>query len=77
MHPSKIMWNCRGFKINFNEISLLIHEFNPVAFSLQETHLKQSDNATLIPFIIATTQITIERKVDHQHALEITFYIEK
>ena len=48
MHPSKIVqWNCRGFKINFNEISLLIHKFNPVAFCLQETHLKQSDNVTL------------------------------
>ena len=48
MHPSKIIqWNCRGFKINFNEISLLIHKFNPVAFCLQETHLKQSDNVTL------------------------------
>ena len=48
MHPSKIIqWNCRGFKINFNEISLLIQKFNPVAFCLQETHLKQSDNITL------------------------------
>ena len=48
MHPSKIIqWNCRGFKINLNELSLLIHKFNPVAFCLQETHLKQSDNVTL------------------------------
>jgi exonuclease III len=48
MHPSTIIqWNCRGFKINFNEISLLIHKFNPVAFCLQETHLKQSDTVTL------------------------------
>ena len=48
MHLSKIIqWNCRGFKINLNELSLLIHKFNPVAFCLQETHLKQSDNVTL------------------------------
>ena len=48
MDPSKIIqWNCRGFKINFNEISLLIQTFNPVAFCLQETHLKQNDNITL------------------------------
>jgi exonuclease III len=48
MHPSKIIqWNCRGFKINFNEISLIIHKFNPVIFCPQETHLKQSDKVTL------------------------------
>jgi len=39
-----IQWNCRGLKVNFIEITLLVQAFLPVAFCLQETHLKRSDN---------------------------------
>jgi hypothetical protein len=39
-----IQWNCRGLKVNFIEITLLVQAFLPVAFCLQETHLKKSDN---------------------------------
>ena len=42
-----IQWNCRGLKVNFIEITLLVEEFLPVAFCLQETHLKKSDNINL------------------------------
>ena len=38
-----IQWNCRGLKTNFIEISLLVQAFLPVAFCLQETHLKETD----------------------------------
>ena len=38
-----IQWNCRGFKANFNELSLLDQSFSPIAFCLQETHLKKSE----------------------------------
>jgi hypothetical protein len=34
-----IQWNCRGLKINFIEITLLVQAFLPVAFCFQETHL--------------------------------------
>ena len=38
-----IQWNCRGFKASFNELSLLDQSFSPIAFCLQETHLKKSE----------------------------------
>ena len=38
---SIIQWNCRGLKVNFIEITLLVQAFLPVAFCLQETHLKK------------------------------------
>ena len=46
-HPTFIQWNCRGFRVNFNEISLLIQNHNSVALCLQETHLKDTDNTNI------------------------------
>jgi hypothetical protein len=34
-------------KVNFIEITLLVEAFLPVAFCLQETYLKKSDNINL------------------------------
>ena len=42
-----IQWNCRGFKVNLIEITLLVQSFLPIAFCLQETHLKETDNLSL------------------------------
>ncbi len=42
-----IQWNCRGLKVNFIEITLLVQALLPVAFCLQETHLKKSDSINL------------------------------
>jgi hypothetical protein len=42
-----IQWNFRGLKVNFIEITLLVEAFLPVAFCLQETYLKKSDNINL------------------------------
>ena len=42
-----IQWNCRGLKPNFNEVSLLISEYNPSVFCFQETFLKPDDNISL------------------------------
>ncbi|VDI46863.1 Hypothetical predicted protein [Mytilus galloprovincialis] len=42
-----IQWNCRGLKINLLELTLLVQSFLPIAFCLQETHLKESDNVSL------------------------------
>ena len=51
MHNSKfIQWNCRGFRVNFNELSLLIQNHNPVAICLQETHLKNTDKINIKNF---------------------------
>ena len=42
-----IQWNCRSLKINLIEISLLVQAFLPVAFCLQETHLKENDQVNI------------------------------
>ena len=42
-----IQWNCRGLRVNFNELSLLIQNHNPVAICLQETHLKDTDKISI------------------------------
>ena len=45
-----IQWNCRGLKPNYNEVSLLISEYNPSVFCFQETFLKRDDNISLRGF---------------------------
>ena len=45
-----IQWNCRGLKPNYNEVSLLISEYNPSVFCFQETFLKPDDNLSLKGF---------------------------
>ena len=37
-----IQWNCRGFRANQNDLSLLSGKFKPVAFCLQELLLSDS-----------------------------------
>ena len=46
-HSTFIQWNCRGFRVNFNELSLLIQNYSPVAICLQETHLKDTDKINM------------------------------
>ena len=46
-HQTFIQWNCRGLKVNFNELSLLTKNHCPVAICLQETHLKETDKFTI------------------------------
>ena len=52
-----IQWNCRGLKINFIEITLLVQAFLPVAFCLQETHLKKSDTINLKKYFVYSTYV--------------------
>ena len=47
-----IQWKCRGMKPNYNEVSLLISEYNPSVFCFQETFLKPDDNVSLRSFNI-------------------------
>ena len=47
-----IQWNSRGLKPNYNEVSLLISEYNPSVFCFQETFLKPDDNISLRGFNI-------------------------
>ena len=50
-HPTILQWNCRGFKVNFNELSLLIQNHCPVALCLQETHSKETDKINLKNYV--------------------------
>ena len=43
MNTITLQWNCRSVKANFEELNFLINEKKPVAVSLQETFLKDSD----------------------------------
>ena len=52
-----IQWNCRGLKVNFIEITLLVQAFLPVACCLQETHLKKSDNINLKNYSVYSTYV--------------------
>ena len=42
-----IQWNCPDLKSYYNEVSLLISEYNPSVFCFQETFLKPDDNISL------------------------------
>ena len=52
-----VQWNCRGFKVNFLEITLLVQSLLPVAFCLQETHLKESDKISLKNYSVYSTYV--------------------
>ena len=54
-----IQWNCRGLKPNYNEVSLLISEYNPSVFCFQETFLKPDDNISIKRFSCITMIILI------------------
>ena len=36
-----IQWNCRGLSLNYNEVSLLIFEYNPSVFVFKRHFLYQ------------------------------------
>ena len=42
-----LQWNCRGLKANYEEILLLLKDYEPAALCLQETHLKDTDNISI------------------------------
>ena len=50
MTNSVIQWNCRGLRPNFDELTLLIVKYDPLAVCLQETFLKDTDNITVRGF---------------------------
>ena len=47
-----IQWNCRSLKPNYNEVSLLISEYNPFVFCFQVLFLKPDENISLKGFNI-------------------------
>lgn len=47
---SILQWNCRGLLCNYDDVYSLLEEHHPIAFCLQETHLKQTPYNFLKPF---------------------------
>ena len=62
MTNSVIQWNCRGLRPNFDELSILVVKYNPLAICLQETFLKDTDNIMLgdLTSIINARKLKIE-----------------
>ena len=47
-----IQWNCRGFRSNFEEVSLLHKLYCPAVFALQETFLKNTSTVAFKNFSV-------------------------
>ena len=46
MKNTIIQWNCRGLRANYDELQLLLNDYDPAVVCLQETYLKESNNVT-------------------------------
>ena len=46
MSNNILQWNCRGFSANFEEISVLIDKYKPVALCLQEAFLSNTSRVS-------------------------------
>ena len=43
MSNKTLQWNCRGIQANYEELLLLLNEYNPKVVCLQETFLKDKN----------------------------------
>jgi ribonuclease HI len=57
MKNTIIQWNCRGLKANYNDILLLLNEYDPALLCLQETFLKDTDNITFKNYSLFNTYL--------------------
>ena len=46
MKNTIIQWNCRGLRANYDELQLLLNDYDPAVVCLQETYLKEPNNFT-------------------------------
>ena len=46
MKNTIIQWNCRGLRANYDELQLLLTDYDPAVVCLQETYLKEPNNVT-------------------------------
>ena len=46
MKNTIIQWNCRGLRANYDELQLLLNDYDPAVVCLQETYLKEPNNVT-------------------------------
>lgn len=57
-----LQWNCRGLFANYDDVTELLEEHRPIAFGLQETHLKDTHSNVLRHF-----QVFRKDRVDSLH----------
>ena len=46
MKNTIIEWNCRGLRANYDELQLLLNDYDPAVVCLQETYLKEPNHVT-------------------------------
>ena len=56
-----IQWNCRGFRANAIELSLLCSKIHPAVVALQETFLQVTNTSSLTGFNIIRKDVTADR----------------
>src|ERR1700690_3192192 len=42
-----LQWNCRGLRANIDELQILIQNFQPIVFALQETQISDPNSINL------------------------------
>ena len=66
MKNTIIQWNCRGLRANYDELQLLLNDYDPAVVCLQETYLKESNNASfrnhrIVPKLSRREEIILAR----------------
>ena len=46
MKKTIIQWNCRGLRANYDELQLLLNDYDPAVVCLQETYVKEPNHVT-------------------------------
>ena len=46
MENTLTYWNCRGLRANYDELQLLLNDYDPAVVCLQDPYLKESNNVT-------------------------------
>ena len=71
-NSSILQWNCRGLRLNFNELQLLISQYDPKIICLQETKLSENNPPTLRHYSayyyyeVRTRSTQTDRETDEQ-----------
>ena len=55
MKNTIIQWNCRGLRAIYDELQLLLNDYDPAVVCLQETYLKEPNNVTFRNYNIFNT----------------------
>ena len=59
MKNTIIQWNCRGLRANYDELQLLLNDYDPAVVCLQETYLKEPNNVTFRNYNLFNTLLLV------------------